>query len=220
MKFFSLALILCMNLSLFSQEKSDKPYFLVDISTLNNFGIDTLAAIPYGLQEGTKVENFIAKDQEGQVFDLYENLESGPVVVIFYRGHWCGICNRQLKSLEKSLQDLKSTGAQIVAITPESPKGIKGTIEKTKASFPIISDSDNKISGQFDVVFKVTEAYKKRLKSKDFSLESNNNQVEATLPIPATYIIGQDKKVQFRHFDPNYRNRTTIDDLHILLKNM
>lgn len=201
-----------------AQEKKNDTHYLVDISTLDNYGIDTMAYIPMGVPIGTPVDNFRSIDQNGEVFDLYKKLENGPVVVVFYRGHWCGICNRHLKNLESSLKELNTLGAQIVAITPESLKGVKGTIEKTHASFPILSDSKNEIINLFDVAFHVTDNYTQKIqKMMDVSIADNNQQDEAMLPVPATFVISKDKKVIFSHFDPNYRNRLSVNDLtHVL----
>ena len=35
-------------------------------------------------------------------------------------------------------------------------------------------------------------------------ITKNNNQEKATLPVPATYIIGKDGTIIWRHFDYNY----------------
>ena len=211
-----------MTLVLSAQESpKSSTHYLVDISTLTHYGIDTMETIPMGIPVGSPVENFKAKDQHGQIYDLYESLEKGPVVLVFYRGHWCGICNKHLKTLENSLTGLKSIGAQIVAVTPESAEGVKGTLDKTHASFPILSDTKNHILNQFDVTFYVTDDYTQRIKkSKDVSIAKNNHQSDATLPVPATYVIGTDKKVIYSHFDPNYRNRLSVEDLTSVLKEM
>lgn len=214
--------LIFMSLILSAQENPENgSHYLVDISTLTHYGIDTMASIPMGIPIGSPVDNFKTKDQHGQTFDLYKNLEKGPVVLVFYRGHWCGICNKHLKRMESSLTELKNLGAQVVAITPESAEGVKGTIKKTHASFPILSDSNNEILNQFDVTFHVTDDYTQRIKkSKDVSIAKNNHQSEATLPVPATYVIGTDKKVIYNHFDPNYRNRLSVEDLTTVLKEM
>jgi peroxiredoxin len=41
-----------------------------------------------GLREGQQMPAFELPDQEGQPFNLFERLEEGPLILIFYRGDW------------------------------------------------------------------------------------------------------------------------------------
>jgi peroxiredoxin len=38
------------------------------------------------------------------------------------------------------------------------------------------------------------------------------------LPIPATFVVGQDKRVAARFIDPDYRNRMAVEDLVTALR--
>ena len=196
MKYLIFFLYSIASLAIYAQDQANERHYLVDLSTLSNYGIDTMKTIPYGVPVGSHVENFTATDYSGMNFTLYDALESGPVVLVFYRGHWCGICNKYLKSLEESLENLKTYGAQIVAITPETNDGVEGTIEKTNISFPVISDNNHAIIDQFDVKFYVTDVYDNRVKSSSgMKISEINGDTETILPVPATYIIGKDKKI-------------------------
>ena len=41
----------------------------------------------------------------------------------------------------------------------------------------------------------------------------NNNQEEAKLPVPATYIIGKDGLIKWRHFNYNYSQRASVKEI-------
>ena len=43
-------------------------------------------------------------------------------------------------------------------------------------------------------------------------------ELVATLPIPATFVVGQDGHIKARFVDPDYRNRMAIEDLIAALK--
>jgi len=45
------------------------------------------------------------------------------------------------------------------------------------------------------------------------NLKENQSDDSQTLPIPAIYLIGKDMKIKFAHFNPNYMNRASIDDV-------
>ena len=167
-----------------------------------------------GLEVGAKAPLFEAVDQNGKKHNLDELLKEGPVVLVFYRGQWCPICNRHLSTLNDSLDAIYAKGARVVAISPEKPEKIQKTIEKTNASFTLLFDEGYKISESFDVVFlpdfATRTAYNTALGANLKDAHSDESQ---RLPIPATFIIGRDRTIIWRHFDPNYKNRAAVSDI-------
>jgi peroxiredoxin len=171
-----------------------------------------------GLEVGATVPSFEAIDQNGKTQKLDDFLKEGPVVLVFYRGQWCPICNRHLSALNDSLEAIYEKGAKVIAISPERPENIRQTIEKTNAGFTLLYDEGYRISESFDVAFlpdfATRTAYNTALGANLKDAHSDDSQ---RLPIPATFIINQDKKVVWRHFDPNYRNRASVNDILMVL---
>jgi len=52
--------------------------------------------------------------------------------------------------------------------------------------------------------------YNKVLKAE---LKNSHSDDSEQLPIPATFIIGQDGKIIWRHFDPDYKKRSDVTDI-------
>ena len=165
---------------------------------------------PAGLNPGEKAPNIHASDQFGETFDLAKQLEKGPVVLMFYRGHWCKYCNRQLEALSDSLQYIVDKGATIVAITPEVMEFVDETSEQYKNSFRIISDTEMKIMKDYKVNFGVKKSTITRYKFAGINLENYNGENGNNLPVPATYIINQDRKISYTYFDANYKKRVSV----------
>lgn len=167
-----------------------------------------------GLEVGHVVENFTAIGVNNNSFSLEKTLEKGPVVLIFIRGQWCPVCNRHMNTIQDSLKYIQEKGAQVVVISPEKPEYIEKTIEKSKAEFIILYDEGQKISDYFDVTFnpdgKTKTIYNTVLGAK---LKESHTDDSERLPIPATFIIGSDKKIIWRQFDPDYKNRSTVKDI-------
>jgi peroxiredoxin len=91
---------------------------------------------------------------------------------------------------------------------------VNKTLDDTEAEFDIISDKGNIIQKKYKVLFKVTDKYKVKIKTFLFTdIAKNNGEEVAHLPVPATYIIGQDGKIEFVQFDVNYKNRATVKDI-------
>lgn len=164
-----------------------------------------------GLDVGATVTDFDAMDQNGNNFNLKNTLAEKAVIVIFYRGQWCPICNRHLSNLQDSLAYIEEKGVKVVAISPEKQENLKKTQKKTDASFTLLYDKDYKISEQFDVLFrpdeKTIKAYNERL---DANLDEAHSDDSQRLPVPATFIINQEGEVVWRHFDRDYKERASV----------
>lgn len=195
-----------------SKEKIENP---AD-PTLSKFGISKESQSRVApLKVGAKAPSFSAKDQNGENVNLDQFTKDGDAVIIFYRGYWCGYCTKHLADFTQELQNLNSKGVQVIAIAPEGQAGIEQSIEKTKLEIPFISDPEGKIMEKYGVAFKVNDMYREKFKNfKKTTLEETNGQEEAMLPVPATYLIGKDKKVKWVHFDPDYSQRASFEDLY------
>lgn len=168
---------------------------------------------PEGLKVGDPAPDLSGFDQDGKKFDLDMALKSGELVVVFYRGQWCPYCRKQLSQYQDSLSFVMEKGAGLVAVTPETPENVKKTIEKTGSSFPIIQDKGLGIMKAYKVDFAVDEKTVKRYKGYGIDLENANGNNGANLPVPATYIIGRDRKIKFVFFDTDYKKRASVQDI-------
>lgn len=174
-----------------------------------------------GLAVGDRVADFSAINQKGETFILSEALKQGPVVVIFYRGQWCPVCNRHLGQVQDSLQEIYKHGATVVAISPEKTEYLTKTVEKTHASFSLLYDENYAIANQFDVTFNPDSATKVMYNVMlGANLKNAHSDDSQRLPIPATYIIEQDSKIVWRQFDPDYKKRASVKDIAKTLSNL
>ena len=167
------------------------------------------AQAPTGLQIGDIAPPIEAADQSGRPVSLAALLKQGPVIVTFYRGHWCPFCNRYLKQLQDSVA---AQGGRIIAITPESREYALKAAEKTGATYPIVSDADGRLLTAYRVGFTVDAATLDKYKGNGIDLRANHGG-RTELPVPATYLVGRDGRIRFVHFDQNYRNRARLRDL-------
>lgn len=170
----------------------------------------TETVYPDGLKVGDMAPDFNAKDQNGKTISLKQALKNGPVVMLFYRGQWCPFCNKQLSRFSDSLFQLTAKGASLLAITLENAENVKKTIEKTKASFPVIEDEGLAIMKLYKVNFAVDENTISKYKGYGIDFDKANGTNGANLPVPATYIIGQNGKIKYVFFNTDYRKRASV----------
>jgi peroxiredoxin len=171
-----------------------------------------------GLEVGTKAPLFEAVTQTSTAYVLAEELQNGPVIVIFYRGQWCPICNRHLSNIQDSLQYIEEKGATVIAISPEKPEYLVKMQEKTEAQFTMLYDEDYKISDAFNGTF-IPSASTRMMYNKMLGaeLKKSHSDESERLPIPATYVIGKDGIIKWRQFDADYKKRSSVADILISL---
>ncbi|NJK96377.1 MAG: AhpC/TSA family protein [Bacteroidales bacterium] len=167
-----------------------------------------------GLAVGAKAPLISAIDADSVKFDLTESLKQGPVVVIFYRGYWCPVCNKHLKQIQDSLSLISNKGATVVAVSPQKPEYLEKMEEKTGVKFRLLYDDGYKIANAYDVTFTPKKSeliiYNTALGANLKETHSDDSQ---RLPIPATYLIGQDGVIAWRQFDPDYKKRSSVNDI-------
>ena len=116
----------------------NKPISLYSIILFFLIAFTAKAEDPKGLNVGELAPLFMGFNQFDEQVNLRDLLKSGSVVVLFYRGHWCKYCNRQLEALSDSLEFIKDKGASIVAVTPETMEFVEETSKEYDNSFQII----------------------------------------------------------------------------------
>jgi peroxiredoxin len=160
------------------------------------------------LQEGDRAPNFRLPNAQGGFVELNALLEQGPVVLAFYRGQWCPYCNLELRAYQELLPQLKALGANLVAVSPQTPDNSLSTAEKNGLAYPVLSDVGLHVARAYGVAFdlppELVGLYQRQWNN---DLVKWNGEGGWSLPIPATYVIGQDARIALAHVDPDYRDR-------------
>lgn len=177
-------------------------------------GINESGGVPEGLKEGTMAPAITGIDQNGTSVNLADRLKKGPVVLIFYRGYWCPVCNKYLEQFQSKLDQILQKGASVIAVTPEANDGIEKTTAKNNLTFSVLFDEGYHIMDAYHVRFLVTDPYAGKIKMfLGASIAESNNDEKPYLPIPATYIIGQDGNIKKVFFDQDYKNRPAVSEI-------
>jgi peroxiredoxin Q/BCP len=100
---------------------------------------------------GDAVENFILKDQYGNDFELFKNLDR-DVLLAFYPKDNTPVCTKQLVDYSLNQEELSNFGIRIVGINIDPVESHNSFCENNKIDFPILSDPDKKVSKYFDAL--------------------------------------------------------------------
>ena len=174
---------------------------------------------------GDIAPDFVLPNADGKAKKLSTILEHGPVVLSFYRGGWCPICNEQLYTYQENLDKFKELGASLVAISPEKPESANDTSVRNSLKFEVLSDYGNNIARSYDLIWRIPEdqhaGFSQWLKTEhNKTLAEFNGLEEYELPIPATLVIGRDGKIVYMFRDEDYKKRAPLDKIFKALEGL
>ena len=172
-------------------------------SNLTSKALKTGATFPY----------FILPNVKGTNIDSSTLLKNGPLVIAFYRGGWCPYCNLELKALQEALPQIQEKGAQLIAITPESPDNSLSTKEKNELSFEILTDKDNNFARGLNLVFKLPANLIALYGKFGINLDHSQNNTNSELPIAATYVIDTNGEIKYHFIQEDYKLRADPKDI-------
>lgn len=170
-------------------------------------------------QVGDTVPSFSGVDQFDDTLNIEDYLNEQPVLLVFYRGHWCPYCSRHVSEIHDSFEKLKSKNVKVILVTPEQPEYAQKMIDSKEITYSVVADNDLSIINLFHLGFEVNDStvtshYSFVAKK---SAEANGNEAPV-LPVPATYLIGKDGVIKYVHYDKNYKERSNIKELIELIE--
>ena len=157
------------------------------------------------LKVGDKSPEFELKNSDGNSISLSGLVQNGPVIISFNRGSWCPFCNIEFKHLQHSIEAIKTAGANLVVISPQLPEKSQTLKSQNGFDFPILYDKGNELAKKFGIAFTLAEPLRPIHEEMDFPAHNGDESFE--LPIPATYVINEDKEVVFASINPNWMER-------------
>jgi peroxiredoxin len=161
---------------------------------------------------GDSMPSFVLPDENAQKVSLEELLDQGPVAVTFHRGHWCAYCRININALVEAHRALPA-GAEIVAIMPDLQKFVVDLKRQSRVPFPILIDADNGYAMSLNLTIWVGAEIQKMMEGRRLGPPTFQGNSSWMLPIPATFVVGQDGLIRARFIDPDYRNRMMISDM-------
>lgn len=139
--------------------------------------------------------------------NIYDYLKQGPLIISFYRGAWCPYCNLELRAYKEVLPQIKEAGANFIAISPELPDNSMSLIEKHGLEFDVLSDVNNAFAKKLGLVFRVDDALLAVYEKFGHNWDKAQGNTNKEIPIPATYVIGQDGIILLAFVETDYTKR-------------
>jgi peroxiredoxin len=161
-------------------------------------------AIP---RAGEIAPDFALPDQHGTIVRLADRLAQGPVVLLFVRGGWCPFCTLTLRAYQDCLPAIHESGGDLLAITPQPAATCCYMAERDLLAFQTLSDHDNQIARRYGIAYELDPALRPMYLRLGHNLPRLNATGNWTVPLPATFVIGQEGMIALAHVEAGAHQR-------------
>ena len=149
---------------------------------------------PGGLSPGDKAYDFSAMDSSGHMMKLSDLQEGWYLILVLYRGHWCGACQNQLLNLKEDYPKFQRLHAAIAAVSVDPLEESAHFNEQWRFPFPLLGDP------QFHIIDAYGARHPEGHDGKDISR-------------PAVIIIDPQKIVRYKYVGHNPTDRPENDEI-------
>jgi peroxiredoxin len=172
------------------------------------------------IHAGNHAPEFRLRDPDGKAISSYDLLNSGPVLIVFYRGRWCPYCTLDLRAIQAVVQQLRSSGASIVAVSQQSAHESRSTERMNGLSFPSLVDRAGKVARAFGLRWKLSRELRAAEIECGLDLAAVNGESSWTLTMPARYVISPEGIVEYADISGDYTRRCDPSELFPILNHI
>jgi peroxiredoxin len=133
--------------------------------------------------------------RSGGSVDLATLWQDHRVVLVFYRGHWCPHCQKQLGELDQHKEEIAAQQAIVVGISSDTPEDAEHLHAKLGLSFEVYSDPQLAVITKWGV-----DDYGKGIS------------------LPATFVVEQGGAISYRKVGDKPSDHPSIDELLAAMK--
>ncbi|WP_448518718.1 peroxiredoxin family protein [Rhodoflexus sp.] len=103
-----------------------------------------------GIAKGSIAPDFETTDLQGNVHKLSDF--KGKVVMLYFWADWCPACKKEFPETQEYYQKLHGDNFELLAINVSQPREASEEFHRRfKATFPMLLDTEGKISKQYGV---------------------------------------------------------------------
>jgi peroxiredoxin len=128
--------------------------------------------------------------RDGTPFDIATLWDRRRVVLVFYMGHWCPACQKQLSEYNARAKDFDAQDATIVAVSTDTPDDASALRDKLGLSFELYVDPQLQMITKWGV-----------------------QDSETNIARPSTFVIETGGNVSYRRVGDKNSDRPSADEL-------
>ncbi|MEJ2589325.1 MAG: peroxiredoxin-like family protein [Deltaproteobacteria bacterium] len=180
----------------------------------------TQGHLPCAVGEGDIAPDFTLINAEGRLVNLSEALTRRPVVLGFYEGRWCHFCNRALKAMEKAHFSFNKMETLTIMISPHTAEYIREFKGEKRLTLNLLSDPGNCVAEAYGLDYAVPKEIRRIYLHMGIDLKRYNGDASWRLPMPARYIIDQDRIIRYARITPGHIQQPEPTDLLEVLQDL
>ncbi len=139
---------------------------------------------------GTAPDTSLVQANDGSQTDLTKHWAEKRVVLVFYMGHWCPECQKQLGQLNEHQQDFAAKHTEVIAVSTDTPADATALKAKLGLTFDLYSDPELQTIAKWGVADYGTNIAK-----------------------PSTFVIQKGGAVTFKRIGGNTNDRPSADEI-------
>ena len=126
---------------------------------------------------------------------LYRLLAGGPLVLKFVSGRSCPYTTLELRAYQRIFEQLRSLGGQFLVVSAHDAEDVALHRARDALSFPIVADPGRVAARRFGVLV------------PGVGCGAAAAPAEPITVLPATFVVGTDRRIAFAFVDPDPRQR-------------
>jgi peroxiredoxin len=164
------------------------------------------------LKAGEAIPTFTLPDAQNKLVHSSDLLAIAPLVISFFRGRWCPYCVTELEAWRDAYSLLRERGALFVAVSSQSIRQNDFTVTQHELPFPVLRDEAARVAEAFGAAYTIPESYRDYYRSILVNIPFINDESSWNLPLPATFVVGQDGIVKWSSGFADFRVRPEPED--------
>ncbi len=165
------------------------------------------------LPAGAIAPEFNLNDASGRPVRSADLLALGPLVLNFFRGRWCPYCVTEVEAWRDLYPRLREAGALLAAISPQTERQSDFMVGQHSLPFPVLTDPGCALAEQFGLACTIPDYHRDYYRSILVNIPFVNGDESWRLILPATYVIGRDRRVLFAEAHADFRVRPEPEEV-------
>jgi peroxiredoxin len=149
---------------------------------------------------GQPAPDFELAEARGGRVRLSDVTKERPTVLVFYRGGWCPICNKQLGTLSQDYEKFRQRGAEVLAISNEEvEKGLE-LLKKIGPPFKLLHDPKSEVIRTYGTLVRQRDPLGIMHRKHDYAH-------------PSVFIVDRGGIIRWAYVGKDYRDRPANDSI-------
>ena len=165
------------------------------------------------LPVGAIAPEFTLPDASGRPVRSADLLALGPLVLNFFRGRWCAYCVTELEAWRDLYPSLREAGALLAAIGPQTARQSDFMVGQHGLPFPVLTDAGCALAEQFGLAYTIPQYHRDYYRSILVNIPFVNGDQTWRLVLPATYVLGRDRRVLYAQAHADFRVRPEPEEV-------